>query len=416
MAARRARIQRFLPTRVVASATVAALVASAALTGTVADAAASAAATSLRSVVYVPHYQPPIDPASAALATDLVYAFADVNPATGAVVGRDGPLTKTEPHLSAMLAARAINPSTHLVLGLGGGGDYTDHLRNGAGTAAGRQAIANSAAATAAALGFDGVDVDWEYPDHKVKYPSGDTETAAFTDLIKRLRAALGPKAVLTVAAAGQAYTGDYDAPGMTDDYEWKTVATSISWVNVMAYDLRGDWNAATVAHDGYDGGGTGHASGLYDLPGDPNVGISASAFVTNLQRAGVPSRKLVLGVPFYGTLFCQVHPGSADGLRQPFEASSCRGQPGDPSTGRSYAWVATNVTAAKGWTLFRDATAMVPYAYNPGLARFVSYDDATSIRTKRSWASAHKLGGMMAWEIALDAPGSPLLRALTGR
>ena len=105
---------------------------------------------------------------------------------------------------------------------------------------------------------LDGVDIDWEPVDTETKKDN-------YSLLLQDLGAALLPNGKLvTVAVNGERM-------------ELRTSAVnSLSWVNVMAYDL--NWNNAE--HSTYNG---------------------AVAALALYENVGIPKEKLVLGVPFYG-------------------------------------------------------------------------------------------------------------------
>jgi GH18 family chitinase len=104
---------------------------------------------------------------------------------------------------------------------------------------------------------FDGVDMDWEYPDAG---PSAQN----FLALMQELRAALPEGMLLTAAVAA---VGEHGLGVPVESFEL------MDFINLMVYD----------------GGGELHASMDY-----------ARASIDFWQGRGLPSEKTVLGVPFY--------------------------------------------------------------------------------------------------------------------
>lgn len=81
--------------------------------------------------------------------------------------------------------------------------------------------------------GFDGVDLDWEYPgaDDRGGVPA---DTANYAALCKEMSAAFGSKFQLTVTIPTTYwYLQHFDLARMQD---------SVSWFNLMAYDMHGIW------------------------------------------------------------------------------------------------------------------------------------------------------------------------------
>jgi chitinase len=87
--------------------------------------------------------------------------------------------------------------------------------------------------------------------------------------------------------------------------------------------------------------------------------------------------------------------------------------QPGKPVPHASGGYAAIAQTMLnQGYIRYWDASASVPYLYNPQKQIFVSYEDPESIAAKCRYVSSHQLGGVMFWEYSGD-PSGTLLRSI---
>lgn len=111
-------------------------------------------------------------------------------------------------------------------------------------------------------VAFDGIDLDWEYP-------NGATSVECFKNLVLELRAAM-PGKLLTAAVV----------PGPISNYSPDVVKDQLDWIGLMTYDLTPE------------GAQTDHS------PYGKTVG-----YVTNWVSAGVPVNKLLIGVALYGDM-----------------------------------------------------------------------------------------------------------------
>ena len=224
-------------------------------------------------------------------------------------------------NLDSVAALRHENPSLTVLVSVGGwlgSGGFSDTAL----TSESRARFIDSVMDFLTEHNLDGLDVDWEYPAQAGagnKYRAEDKQnyTLLLGDLRRRFNAAqkkTGRRLYLTIAA------------GASDDFlehtEMRQVAQIVDNVNLMAYDY-------------YEPGSepiTGHHAALFTNPADPNK-LSGNASVKAYEVAGVPAKKLVLGVPFYGHAWGGV-PDRAHGLYQPGKAVApiC----GPPSTGSS--------------------------------------------------------------------------------
>jgi GH18 family chitinase len=243
------------------------------------------------------------------------------------------------------------------------------------------------------ANGFDGIDIDWEYPVDSTR-GGRPMDRRNFTLLLKELRAAIDAESrrsgggraplLLTIATAQQE---------PTRFYELADVARNVDWINLMTYDYAGDWSPTTGMNA-------------------PNPGIRAA--VAAYLDAGVPARKIVLGMPTYGHTFASVEspqpnaPHKGKGPKQP-----CTGAPGFIS----YFEANELVRSGRLRRYWDDATA-TPYAYDAKNKVWVTYDDTASIRNKTDIIEDLKLGGAMFWAIDLDdyRHGYPLITTVARR
>ena len=210
--------------------------------------------------------------------------------------------------------------------------------------------------------GYDGVDLDWEYP-------ANTTDRANFTTLVHEMRIAF--------AAAPRPLTISLAVPATNWSGQWFDVAsmkTDLDWIGIMTYDFYGGWSATS-----------GPNSALYGNFATNTQGWIDYSWSYYTATRGVSSDKLLVGIPFYG---------------QVFNASTMYGT----STGASQAtYAAIAGYLAAGWTRQWDNVGMVPYAINPGATQTVSYDDTVSVRLKCEYSRTKATGGVMIWAIGQD-------------
>ena len=70
-------------------------------------------------------------------------------------------------------------------------------------------------------------------------------------------------------------------------------------------------------------------------------------------------------------------------------------------------------LTEEKGWKYFWDKKANAPYWYNQKEKMFATSDDIASVKAKTLYVIKKKLGGIMFWELGLDATRNGLVNAI---
>ncbi|MFZ0396124.1 MAG: glycoside hydrolase family 18 protein [Terracidiphilus sp.] len=320
-----------------------------------------------------------IDPHSI---TRINYAFALI---------KDGRIVPDNPHdaqnLALVTALRKQNPSLTILISVGGwlgSGGFSDVSL----TRQSRARFIDSVMDFLAQHDLDGLDVDWEYPAQPGagnKYRAADKKnyTLLLSELRRRFDAAqkkTGRRLYLTVAA------------GASDDFldhtRMRQVAKVVDNVNLMAYDY----------YEPDSGPIAGHHAALYTNPADPGKD-SADASVNAFEAAGVPAEKLVLGIPFYGHSWSGV-PDRDHGLYQP-------GKPGANRYG-TFDFIQSSLLG-HGYTRYWDEVSQVPWLYNSETRTFVSYEDEQSVAGKCRYVLAHKLAGVMFWDLEADSAGKLL-------
>ena len=315
--------------------------------------------------------------------THINYAFGRVSESGEVLLSADGPA-----HLAQLQALKAKNPKLKVILSIGGWG--ADNFSDAAFNRATREHFASSALDVVRQYALDGIDLDWEYPGQPgpgIMFREEDRED--FTALLKILRERLdalsdarqrhGPdRYTLTIATAGGPYF---------QHTEMDRLHKYVDWINIMGYDFAGEWSKTTAHHAGLFG---------------PVAAVSSEAFVKEHLAAGIPSRKLVLGVPFYARAWCGVYP-TASGLQQPVE-----GYEGSIP----FSVLMRQYVDQHGFERHWDKAAHAPYLWNPKSAIFITYEDAQSLRDKARFVKRNRLGGIMYWEQSED-PDEVLLDAI---
>lgn len=144
-----------------------------------------------------------------------------------------------------------------------------------------------------------------------------------------------------------------------------------VDFINMMTYDLNGAWDKIT-----------GLPSALYS---DPAGYLSDDSCVTYWLSKGVPSSKLVLGIPTYGTQYTLTT--SDYGVNAPASLKS---------TIPAY-----NELCLNNWTEAFVPSMQVPYAYSG--KKWISYENQASLLAKVSYIKSKNLGGAMFWSLDQD-------------
>jgi chitinase len=256
-----------------------------------------------------------------------------------------------------------------------------------------------SAIGYAAQYGFDGIDIDWEYPGYAGRGGSPD-DLANFLALAQEFRAAAPPGFLLTMAAPAIVPTGlaqsYHDSPGAY--FRWLLQCSqSFDWLNVMSYDYHGAFDDPVKTGTGVN------APLAQDSAKDGPFSVHQT--VEAYLAAGIPKDKVVLGMPTYGRSFVVTDPGqlgSDHGYGKPFSAGGPPGPATQIAGVLAYYEILPKLASSELTSVWDDAT-LTPYGYSATTGEWVSYDDAQSLAYKAAYVNARGLGGAMVFSIDDD-------------
>ena len=323
--------------------------------------------------------------------THLNYAFANIVDGE-IVVGNPSVDVEGPDNFAQLRALKQKLPKLKTLISVGGW-EWSGQFSNVALTPESRAKFAQSGVRFIRTHGFDGIDIDWEFPvaggkDENARRPDDKDN---FTRLMQSLRDALDAAGredkrhyLLTVAAGNNAaYLRNTDMAG---------VARLLDWVNVMTYDMTGPWSQRS-----------GHVAPLHRDPAmqapdaDPhnNVADVLDLFIS----AGVPPARLVMGVPFYGYSWkgCTAEQGGQ------YQLCKGKGRGTWEEGALDYADLADHLIDRDGYVRHWNEAAQVPYLFKPATGEFITYDDPRSLKAKARFVKTRHLAGAMFWEITAD-------------
>ncbi|MGV9450379.1 glycosyl hydrolase family 18 protein [Streptomyces sp. NPDC003635] len=231
---------------------------------------------------------------------------------------------------------------------------------------------------------FDGIDIDWEYP-NACGLTCDTSGAAAFKNLSQALRAEFGSNYLITAAITADASSG-----GKIDAADYGGAAQYLDWYNVMTYDYFGAWDKT---------GPTAPHSPLTSYSGIPKAGFNSADAIAKLKAKGVPASKLLLGIGFYGRGWTGV----------------TQSAPGGTATGPATGTYEAGIEDYKILKNSCPATGTVGgTAYAHCGSNWWSYDTPATIGTKMSWAKSQGLGGAFFWEFSGDTSNGELVSAIS--
>ena len=239
-------------------------------------------------------------------------------------------------------------------------------------------ALARSARALVDTYGLDGIDskiylllcyvvltfiVDWEHP-------SDPRQGTNYIRLLGALRVALpSPEYILTSALpAGEWALRNIDV---------SLASTHLDLINLMAYDFSGPWTQTA-----------GHHAQLY-TPKHPHNDAAGQSSVNYLLSRGVPSKKILLGIPAYGRSF----------LASSKVGDRFAGHGGEEGT------FEYKDLPRPGALEYVDEQAGAACCLG-GDGGFVTYDNPRTVQLKATFAKQSRLGGLFYWTGTADVKG----------
>lgn len=424
--------------------------------------------------------------------THINYAFAHVdggnklsvgpdgatNPATGMTwPGVEGaamdPELPYKGHFNQLTKFKKQHPDVKTMISVGGwaetGGYFADDgsrvdsggfysmatNADGSVNQAGIDTFADSAVDFVRKYGFNGVDIDYEYPTtmkdagNPLDWSFANGRRAGLVKGYAALMKTLREKLDHAGAADGRHYLLSVAAPSsgyLLRGMETFQVQKYLDYVNIMSYDLHGAWNEhvgpnASLFDDGKDSELA--AAGVYTTSQYGGIGYLNTDWAYHYFRGSMPAGRINIGLPYYTRGFKNVT-GGTDGLWGKAPSTDCPAGSGltkcgdgavgidnlwhdldtngeESPAGSNPMWHAKNLekgvvgdyvtdygfpadTELTGtYARKYDSTLVAPWLWNAEKKVFLSTEDEQSVQAKADYVVDRGIGGTMVWELAGD-------------
>ncbi|KRX99249.1 putative chitinase 3 [Trichinella pseudospiralis] len=283
----------------------------------------------------------------------------------------------------SLMKFKLYNPNLKIILSVGGATMGTQKFKLISGSDENRKTFSESAIKFCRLYDFDGLDIDWEYPDTLTDKKNLVLLSRVLLQKFTEESIQSGkPRLLLTSAVTANHVKADigYDVPELAKLWDF---------MNLMSYDLRGAWDPIT-----------GMNSPLFSRSTDPTHvkkwNIADAAY--HYYKRGMPKDKIIIGLATYGRGWKLKNRsdfsvgaatiGASDSTKYVREPGVC-----------SYYEVCEMLQA--GGKRYWDYQTRSPYLVKDD--QWFSYDDPQSFREKLEWLKTEGYGGAFVWTLDFD-------------
>ena len=224
--------------------------------------------------------------------------------------------------------------------------------------------------------GFQGMDLDWEYPANPER-GGNPADTENLVALVKEMRAAFNDQQGISLTLAP-----DY---WYLRGFDPKAMEQYVDFFGFMAYDLHGSWDSAVETLGSIVRGQT----DIREIYNDTQP----------LWFDALDPAKINLGLAYYGRGHTLASPSCAN-LGCPYIGPSLLGPCTNYGGVLSLAEIEDYIREKSLPPKLLQAQMMKQITWED---QWIGYDDSETVAMKKTWASAYCFGGTMIWSVDFD-------------
>ncbi|CAF3879821.1 unnamed protein product [Rotaria sordida] len=319
------------------------------------------------------------------LCTHIFYAFANVGGLTLQAKHPNDLNTYQgeQPLYPRIIKLKEKNPDLKILISCGGWGNSAE-FDSLASSESSRETFSNNAIAFCRQHGFDGVDLDWEFPSANSRKNFGLLTRTMQKAFKKEAKKSKKDRLLLSLAVAASEVL-------IKQGYDVPVLCNYVDLINVMTYDLYGSWT-----------GKIGHHSALFHRRGEKGLerDLNTNSSMYNWIKAGCPRDRLIIGIPGYGRAFT----ASGNDPVKAYGESGSVSSISSPYLGESGLLAYYEICKkelSEGFKRYWHKEHEISISFKDGV--WIGYDDPDSVRNKCEYVKREGFAGAMIWALDMD-------------